>query len=265
MRYVMTAVALLCAAAPTAAQAPESAVLIKQAAERQAVVQDKVQNVRIAVDAKQTKGAPYSAEATTESVQVLADGNRIVTRSGTRIYRDSDGRTRREQLNAAGTEAMAINISDPVGGNSFVLDPASHTAYRNGLVFAAVGDSVGAVTVSRAGGGGVVTGMTPTMDGGTMVVTRDEQGNKQAAEAGVVEAKQVAEIKARVASTVAAGGGGGTATFVSGSGGTFVAGTSLARIAQDGGKTTREDLGTQTVEGVTATGTRSTTEIAAGA
>ncbi|MEO7273825.1 MAG: hypothetical protein ABIX28_22610, partial [Vicinamibacterales bacterium] len=35
--------------------------------------------------------------------------------------------------------------------------------------------------------------------------------------------------------------------------------------AQDGGKTTREDLGTQTVEGVTATGTRSTTEIAAGA
>lgn len=57
MRYVITAVALLSAVAPAAAQSPE-AVLVKQAAEHQATVERSVQNVRINVEAKQTKGAP---------------------------------------------------------------------------------------------------------------------------------------------------------------------------------------------------------------
>ena len=40
-------------------------------------------------------GAPYSAEAVNESIQVLQDGNRIVSRTSTKIYRDSEGRERR--------------------------------------------------------------------------------------------------------------------------------------------------------------------------
>ena len=156
--------------------------------------------MRINVEAKQTKGAPYSAEATTESTQVLADGNRIVTKSGTRVYRDSDGRTRREQLNAAGTDAIAINISDPVAGNTFVLDPSSHTAYRNGLVFATVGDSPGGMTFAHVGPGNVITETTPRIEGGAVVMTR-ELASKEAAEAAVADSKQVAEIKTRVAST----------------------------------------------------------------
>ncbi len=46
---------------------------------------------------KLVKGAPYSAQAVTESTQVLSDGNRIVNKSVASVYRDSEGRTRREQ------------------------------------------------------------------------------------------------------------------------------------------------------------------------
>src|ERR1051326_1645363 len=46
------------------------------------------------------KGAPYSAEAVNESIQTLADGNRIVQRSSSMQYRDNDGRERREETSA---------------------------------------------------------------------------------------------------------------------------------------------------------------------
>jgi len=42
-------------------------------------------------------GAPFTAEATTEFTQLLADGNRIERRNSTTIARDGRGRTRREQ------------------------------------------------------------------------------------------------------------------------------------------------------------------------
>ena len=267
MRYAMTALALLCAGSPAAAQDQAATVAVKQAVERQAVVAAKqaaeLQNVRIAVDSKQPKGAPYSAEATTESVQVLADGNRIVTKSGTRIYRDSDGRTRREQLNSAGTDATAINISDPVTGSSFMLDPASHTVYRNSLVFATVGDRVGAMTISRVGPGGITTEMVRTPAAGVALTTTEQQHKE------VAEAKAVAEIRTRVAS-----GGGeagavrveGTTTFaVVPDAGAVHTAVMLPRTAEGVGKVTTEDLGQQTIEGVAATGTRTTTEIPAGA
>ena len=43
------------------------------------------------------KDKPYSASSITESAQMLADGNRIVNRNEAKTYRDSQGRTRREQ------------------------------------------------------------------------------------------------------------------------------------------------------------------------
>src|SRR5215472_10737917 len=39
-------------------------------------------------------GSPYSGVGTTETVQALADGNRIVHSNTMRYYRDSHGRTR---------------------------------------------------------------------------------------------------------------------------------------------------------------------------
>lgn len=42
----------------------------------------------IASDAQVVKGKPYSADTTTETVQTLADGNRMVHRTVSKIYRD---------------------------------------------------------------------------------------------------------------------------------------------------------------------------------
>lgn len=83
------------------------------------------------------KGAPYSAQAVTESTQTLTDGNRIVNRSTAAIYRDSEGRTRREQtlksigpLASGGQQPHTIFINDPVAGTSYTLDPAGLTARK---------------------------------------------------------------------------------------------------------------------------------------
>jgi hypothetical protein len=80
------------------------------------------------------KGKPYSARSITESTQTLADGNRITQRNEALVYRDSEGRTRREQTLSdvgpfrAGEPVTMINIYDPVADKSYVLDPAERTA-----------------------------------------------------------------------------------------------------------------------------------------
>jgi hypothetical protein len=84
---------------------------------------------KLAVEARITPGAPYSAEAVTESTQVLADGNRINRKSLTRVYRDGEGRMRREEVNDAGT-VVSVSIVDPIAHVSYVLQPQSRTAYR---------------------------------------------------------------------------------------------------------------------------------------
>jgi len=86
---------------------------------------------------KVVKGAPYSAQAITESVQTLSDGNRIVNKSTASIYRDSEGRTRREQTWRAlgsftngGEAPETIFISDPVADISYTLDSRTHVAHK---------------------------------------------------------------------------------------------------------------------------------------
>ena len=51
----------------------------------------------IAFDTEPVAGAPYSAEAVTDVVQTLSDGNRIVRQNKAQISRDGNGRTRREE------------------------------------------------------------------------------------------------------------------------------------------------------------------------
>src|SRR5690349_6926209 len=87
---------------------------------------------------KTVTGAPYSAEAVTESVQTLGDGNRITNRITSMLYRDSEGRTRREQSLkplgvSSGSEApfKTIFINDPVAKVNYVLDSRSHTAHKS--------------------------------------------------------------------------------------------------------------------------------------
>jgi len=82
-------------------------------------------------------GAPYSLEATIEAAQTLSDGNRIVHRQTVHLYRDSKGRTRREETLAAigpwassGTPPTMITIQDAVAGASYFLDPQQKTAAK---------------------------------------------------------------------------------------------------------------------------------------
>jgi hypothetical protein len=169
---------------------------------------------------KLVKGAPYSAQAVTEMTQVLSDGNRIVNTSSAAVYRDGEGRTRREQtlraignFSVQGEPFQTISINDPVTGVAYVLEPHSHTARKiQGLRIDATSGE-GFRVRSTSGEGQVLTLNTTTS--GPVTVRGD------AAEARMTEERQRTAFR-------------------------------------------KEDLGTQTVEGVSAVGTKSTITIPAG-
>jgi hypothetical protein len=86
------------------------------------------------MDHKIVKGAPYTATATTESTQVLADGNRIVHTQSGFVARDGQGRTRREETMGrmgpvAVNGAKMIMIHDPVAQAMYMLNPDKQTAH----------------------------------------------------------------------------------------------------------------------------------------
>jgi hypothetical protein len=85
-------------------------------------------------DGKTVKGVPLSAVIVTVRDTTLADGNKIHNESQTKIYRDADGRVRREMGVGLAT-AMAgpvkhnlVMISDPVTGTRYMLNPDNKTA-----------------------------------------------------------------------------------------------------------------------------------------
>jgi len=87
---------------------------------------------------KVVKNAPYSAQAVTETTQTLGDGNRIVNKTTSAQYRDSEGRTRREQsikmlgpLGDGGDPLQTIFINDPVAGVNYSLDSRTHVARKS--------------------------------------------------------------------------------------------------------------------------------------
>jgi hypothetical protein len=82
------------------------------------------------------QGAPYSATITNESIQTLADGNRIVQTSTGTTARDSQGRTRQDMaLPAIGNLSAAnaphlVFIQDPVVQTSYTLNLTDKSAQR---------------------------------------------------------------------------------------------------------------------------------------
>lgn len=82
------------------------------------------------------KGKPYSAEEVSEREQTLADGTHIKqTFAKAKLYRDSEGRTRREHSfalpNGAAAAAPAfVEIVDPVAGYRYMLDEQRRIARR---------------------------------------------------------------------------------------------------------------------------------------
>jgi hypothetical protein len=86
---------------------------------------------------KPVLNAPYSAEAVTEVIQTLADGNRIEQRTSAIVARDSRGRTRREQHGIALGALVArgdspiVTITDPATGTSLNLNQDAKVALRS--------------------------------------------------------------------------------------------------------------------------------------
>jgi len=118
MRVVkMTGVALLVAASAFA----------QDEGARKRMMEVVPDGVRVSFE-KAVTGAPYSAETIVEGVQQLADGNRIVNRTTGRVYRDGEGRTRREDDQRGGK--TFVSIVDPVGGYTYSLDPENKIAWR---------------------------------------------------------------------------------------------------------------------------------------
>ena len=89
------------------------------------------QGLRIALRGQDrvVKNAPYSAQAVSERLQQLADGNQIERRTRTASYRDSAGRTRLEVQDDKGT-LRTVTIQDPVAQVSWVLNPRTRSATR---------------------------------------------------------------------------------------------------------------------------------------
>jgi hypothetical protein len=80
-------------------------------------------------------GAPYTAQAVTQRVQMLADGNRITQTTTNNVARDSKGRVRREESlpvtgNGNAEPPHLVLIEDPVAGLHITLDSNSKTATK---------------------------------------------------------------------------------------------------------------------------------------
>jgi len=76
-------------------------------------------------------GAPYSGVEVRTSQQVLAAGGVISRTEKTNVYRDSQGRVRRESTRTGpdGQTHTRVTIADPVAGTITELDAANKTAF----------------------------------------------------------------------------------------------------------------------------------------
>jgi hypothetical protein len=153
--------------------------------------------------------APYTATATTESTQVLGDGNRIVNKTSSFVARDSQGRTRREtDLHRIGT--MQVDSPKMV----FINDPTTHTQY----IFTPGGE---ATKVIRSEG---------NWKEGPEIIDLRGQREQRIKEKTIVALQHAREGQSKESSE----------------------------------QVKHEDLGTQTIEGVSAQGKRETVTIPAG-
>jgi hypothetical protein len=140
MRKIL--IAATAAVLPALAQAPDDLIRVQRDLQRREIeIQSTVKGpnfqLSFAGPNSVVKNAPYSADAITESTQVLSDGNRIVQRTTQKLYRDNDGRERREEsILAVGALAQpdaprVITISDPVDNVSYSLNPQQRTARKS--------------------------------------------------------------------------------------------------------------------------------------
>jgi hypothetical protein len=80
-------------------------------------------------------GAPYSGTLTEQRQQTLPDGNQISRQTVTKVYRDSEGRVRKEITTTGrnGQTHQFVTLFDPLGGFEARLNPQKLTAEKHPL------------------------------------------------------------------------------------------------------------------------------------
>jgi len=87
---------------------------------------------------KLVTGAPFTAQALTQTTQSLPNGTHIARSLTATLYRDSQGRTRREETLSAvgplastgGAARQMVLIHDPVAAASYALNPQNKSAHK---------------------------------------------------------------------------------------------------------------------------------------
>ena len=238
-RIAIGALLAIGVAAPALAQVPAQAMNEQEVGAELTSLKVMSLPAQGVVESRVTTGKPYSADAITEFVQVLGDGNKISRKTTVRIYRDGEGRTRREELGADGTP-RSISIYDPVAHVSYVLHPATRTAHKSAVrivypeqMAAKVADKI---ALERAAGEPVA--------GRIALVAPAEVPAQVASE----------EIRKRHAEVVVAQSGAATAAV-------YYPGTKVAGPVDE----KSESIGQKLIDGVPADGTRKSVVFPAGA
>jgi hypothetical protein len=171
--------------------------------------------------------APFSADAETEFTQLLGDGNRIERRYSSMIARDSQGRTRREEEIAL---VGPLAVDGPSPRLVTILDPVARHSF--------------------------------TLDDNQKIAYRNPM-----AFAKLAEGHAYAYTADQKGTAVWVTESGNHASWIAAErpkGATAVRGQRLL-VGDAGSKITTESLGTKSIEGVMAEGTRTTSTIPAGA
>jgi hypothetical protein len=127
-------------------------------------------------DGKTVTGAPLSGELIVSRDTTLADGNRIHNETQSQVYRDAQGRVRREIRLDLATPATGnvkrylIVIIDPVAGKRYMLNPENKTARELPTHGPWRHDEGGAAHANAIAG--------PGGPGGPGAVTKEQLGSK---------------------------------------------------------------------------------------
>jgi hypothetical protein len=194
--------------------------------------------------------APYSGDEVNETVQTLADGTHIThTMAGPHVSRDSAGRTRVERALVQRPTGMPatvgfpadvptiVEITDPVAGCRYVLDPMNRIAHRTAI-------QARPEPMARPAPAGLGSGAA----GGT----RQMQLGAGSGDRAVTRTGVISDTLAPPPQGVPGAPG--------------AVGFSAPRAAQSGQalRPTTEDLGSQMIDGVLVAGTRTTATMPVG-
>ncbi len=182
MKIVLTMA--IVAAAVGAASAQETQTVDERIVIKKMLSEAELVGAKGAFLGSAVKGAPYTGEEVTETTQMLADGTRIHNESRTTVYRDNEGRVRRESPDA-------VTIWDPVANASYFLNTKSQTVRQMPLAvqfMSATTSKDGAVGFAIRMGDGQVAG------GGGMMLSNVGPPPPPVAGAQIFVAKKMARL-----------------------------------------------------------------------